>query len=74
MPCNGLQTERVDKTTKLSILRDLEGGKRLEVEALSGLVCKLGRQLSVSTPVNEFTYASLKLQDMKAACALGQES
>jgi 2-dehydropantoate 2-reductase len=51
------------------MLRDLERGKRLEVEALSGYVCKLGRQLLVPTPVNDFIYASLKVQDVKAARA-----
>ncbi len=63
------QAGRVDESTKPSMLRDLERGKRLEIDALSGSVCKLGRKFSVPTPVNGFIYASLKLQDMKAARA-----
>ncbi len=63
------QAGRVDKSTKPSMLRDLERGKRLEVDALSGSVCRLSRQFSVPTPVNDFIYASLKLQDVKAAGA-----
>lgn len=59
------QADGMDKSAKPSILRDLERGKRLEVDALSGTVSKLGRQFSVSTPVNDFIYASLKLQDAK---------
>jgi 2-dehydropantoate 2-reductase len=65
------QAGRVDKSTKPSMLRDLERGKRLEVDALSGSVCRLGRKLSVPTPVNDFIYASLKLQDIKSVRASG---
>lgn len=65
------QAERVAKSTKPSMLRDLERGKRLEIDALSGAVCKLGQQFSVATPVNDFIYASLKIQDMKVAHGLG---
>lgn len=65
------QAGRVNKSTKPSMLRDLERGKRLEVDALSGAVSRLGRQFSVPTPVNDFIYASLKPQDLKAASSSG---
>jgi 2-dehydropantoate 2-reductase len=64
------QAGRADKSMKPSMLRDLERGKRLEIDALNGSVCRYGRQLSVPTPVNDFIYALLKVQDMKAARAL----
>jgi 2-dehydropantoate 2-reductase len=67
------QAEHADKSMKPSMLRDLERGKRLEVDALNGSVCRYGRQLSVPTPMNDFIYALLKVQDLKAARAL-QES
>ena len=57
------QAVRAYKRTKPSMLRDLERGKRLEIDALSGTVCRLGDELSVSTPVHGFIYASLKPQD-----------
>ena len=68
------QAGRADKSMKPSMLRDLERGKRLEIDALSGSVSRYGHQLSVPTPVNNFIYASLKVQDMKAARALEQKS
>lgn len=64
------QSERTNKATKPSMLRDLERGKRLEVDALNGTVSRFGRELSVPTPVNDFIYATLKLQDSKAEPAL----
>lgn len=45
---------------KPSLLVDLERGRRLEVEATSGMVVRLGRQMGVSTPVNRFIYGCLK--------------
>lgn len=64
------QVGEVNKSTKPSMLRDLERGKRLEVDALSGAVSRLGRELHVPTPVNDFLYASLKLQDSKTGRAV----
>jgi 2-dehydropantoate 2-reductase len=61
------QADRMNKSTKPSMLRDLERGKRLEIDALNGSVSRFGRQLSVPTPVNDFIYSSLKLQDLKVA-------
>lgn len=59
-------TERVSKSMKPSMLRDLELGKRLEIDALNGAVAKFGHQLSVPTPVDDFIYAALKIHDLKA--------
>jgi 2-dehydropantoate 2-reductase len=56
----------VSKSMKPSMLRDLELGKRLEIDALNGSVSKFGRQVSVPTPVNDFIYATLKIHDLKA--------
>jgi len=61
------QADGMNKATKPSMLRDLERGKRLEIDALNGAVSRFGSQLSVPTPVNDFIYASLKLQDVKTA-------
>jgi 2-dehydropantoate 2-reductase len=56
-------SEKMNKATKPSMLRDLERGKRLEVDALNGAVSRFGHQLSVPTPAEDFIYACLKLQD-----------
>jgi 2-dehydropantoate 2-reductase len=46
--------------TKPSLLVDLEAGRRLELEALSGTVVRYGRASSVATPVHDVIYAALK--------------
>jgi len=44
-----------------SMCGDLRRGNRLEVPWLSGMVSRLGRELGVPTPANQFVYAALKL-------------
>ncbi len=44
---------------KASMLMDLERGKRLELEWLSGAVCRLGRETGVDTPVHRVVLAAL---------------
>lgn len=45
---------------KPSMLLDLERGNRLEIEALNGSLCRIGKQVGISTPVNDFIYACLQ--------------
>jgi 2-dehydropantoate 2-reductase len=45
---------------KPSMLNDLERGRRIELEGLSGAVARLGRELGVDTPVHRVAYAALK--------------
>ncbi len=45
---------------KPSMLVDLEGNRRLELEVLNGFVSRFGKALGVPTPVNDFIYACLK--------------
>ena len=47
-------------TAKASLLVDLERGRRLELEGLSGALVRLGRELGVETPVHRLVYAGLK--------------
>jgi 2-dehydropantoate 2-reductase len=59
---SGLATAaRFPPGAKSSMLRDLERGGRLEIEALNGAVVRLGRALAVATPVNQAIYAALRL-------------
>ncbi|MBT5191780.1 MAG: 2-dehydropantoate 2-reductase, partial [Rhodospirillaceae bacterium] len=39
---------------------DLDAGKRMELEGLTGVIVRLGRELAVPTPVNRAIYAALK--------------
>lgn len=43
-----------------SMLHDLNAGKRMELDHLSGAVTRLGRQAGVPTPVHDVLYATLK--------------
>ncbi len=45
---------------KASQLVDLENGRPLELDGLSGAVLRLGRELNVPTPVHATVYAALK--------------
>ena len=45
--------------SKASMARDLERGRRLEIEALNGAVVRLGRERSVPTPVNDLIRSAL---------------
>ena len=53
--------ENLPTDMKASMLNDLERGKRLEVNWLSGEVARLGRELAIPTPANDAVYAALKL-------------
>jgi 2-dehydropantoate 2-reductase len=43
-----------------SALRDVQNGRRLELDDLNGAVVRLGRELGVPTPLNFAVYAALK--------------
>jgi 2-dehydropantoate 2-reductase len=48
---------------KPSMQLDLEQGKRLEIDALSGAIARLGADKNISTPVHQTIYAGLKMED-----------
>ena len=45
---------------KSSMLADLEAGRRLELEAITGVAVRLGQAHGVPTPANAAIYAALK--------------
>jgi len=49
--------------SKPSMLLDLEQGKRLEIDTLSGTVVRLGATKGVATPVHRTIYVALKPED-----------
>ena len=49
-----------------SMKRDLERGRRLEVESINGTIFRLGRAHCIPTPINACIYAALKLEDLRA--------
>jgi 2-dehydropantoate 2-reductase len=58
--------ENAPKSMKASLLHDLERGNRLELDWLTGAVCRLGRELNLPTPTSDAVYAVLKLHRMGA--------
>lgn len=50
---------KLPDTMKSSMLMDLERGNRLELEWLSGAVCRVGSEAGVDTPVHRLTLAAL---------------
>lgn len=46
-----------------SMLNDLESGRQTEVEMLAGTVCRLGKELGVSTPVNQVLYQAIRAKE-----------
>ncbi|MFP5211969.1 MAG: ketopantoate reductase family protein [Acidobacteriota bacterium] len=54
-----------NKKFKCSMLRDLEWRKAMEIEALNGMVARLGQEMKLDTPLNQTIYACLKLENRK---------
>ncbi len=53
--------------SKGSLCHDLEAGRRLEIDALCGTVSRIGAQVGVETPCNDFISHTLKLADLQIA-------
>jgi 2-dehydropantoate 2-reductase len=47
-------------THRSSMLQDIEGGRKTEIDALNGAIARYGRELAVPTPVNETITAIIK--------------
>ena len=45
---------------RLAMLVDLDHGRRIEVEWMTGIISRYGKALGVPTPANDFIYACLK--------------
>jgi 2-dehydropantoate 2-reductase len=58
---------RFDRGTRASMYFDLVNGKPMELEALSGTVMRMGKKLSVPTPIHKTIYAALLPYHKKAA-------
>jgi len=55
--------ETMAPAMRSSMQKDLERGRKMEVEALNGMLVRLGRQHAVPTPVNDAIYAVLALEN-----------
>ena len=53
--------------SKGSLCHDLEAGRRLEIDALCGTTSRIGAEVGVKTPCNDFISRTLKLADLQIA-------
>jgi 2-dehydropantoate 2-reductase len=60
------QVEGMQPKATTSMQRDIMEGRPSELEIQIGAVVRLGRQVGVPTPVNEFIYYSLLPQELRA--------
>lgn len=58
--------DKLPKEGTASMQRDLIDGRPSELEAQNGAVVRLGRQVGVNTPLNEFIYHALLLSEIKS--------
>ena len=50
---------------KTSMLQDVDARRKTEVDMLSGVLCRLGEELSIPTPVNRVLFHSLKFLESR---------
>ncbi len=72
----GLEADVVEKTLAFidqaaaglrgSMQNDIQAGRRTELESMIGVIGRMGRRLSVPTPVADLVYAALLPVDLKA--------
>jgi 2-dehydropantoate 2-reductase len=55
----------VTRSARYSTLQDLDAKRRTEIDMFSGKVVKMGRELNVPTPCNEFVYNIIKALEEK---------
>ena len=61
--------KKFSNDTRSSLFYDLSHGKPMEIEALAGTVVRLGRQLGISTPIQNTIYSALLPYHLKHAQA-----
>lgn len=54
-------TDRLHPATKISMLEDIEAGKPLELEWITGYIVREARAAGVATPINDLAYACIHL-------------
>ncbi|HXD33692.1 MAG TPA: 2-dehydropantoate 2-reductase [Pyrinomonadaceae bacterium] len=62
--------DSLDQSSITSLQRDIMAGKPSELDAWSGAVVRLGREVGVPTPLNEFIYQSLLPSELRARGAV----
>ena len=55
----------VPPTARYSTLQDLDAGRHTEIDMFSGALMRMGRELGIQTPYNEYTYHMIKALEEK---------
>ena len=48
------------KAARYSTLQDLDAGRHTEVDMFAGAMVRMGKELGIATPYNEYTYYAIK--------------
>ena len=55
----------VPPSARYSTLQDLDAGRHTEIDMFSGALMRMGRELGIPTPYNEYTYHIIKALEEK---------
>ena len=56
---------RPPPTARYSTQQDLDAGRHTEIDMFSGALMRMGRELGIPTPYNEYTYHMIKALEEK---------
>lgn len=59
------QNATVSPTSRFSTLQDLDAKRQTEIEMFSGAMIRMGKELGIETPFNEFAYHAIKCLEEK---------
>ena len=59
------QRSAVPPSARYSTLQDLDAGRQTEIEMFSGALIRMGKELGIPTPYNEYTYYMIKALEEK---------
>lgn len=55
----------VPPSARYSTLQDIDAGRHTEIDMFSGALIKMGKELGIPTPYNEYTYHMIKALEEK---------
>ena len=62
---NSSRGSAVPATARYSTLQDIDAGRHTEIDMFSGAMMRMGKELGIATPYNEYTYHIIKALEEK---------
>lgn len=62
---NSSRGSAVPPTARYSTLQDIDAGRQTEIDMFSGAMMRMGKELGIDTPYNEYTYHIIKALEEK---------